>query len=214
VASRPKVTFWPDGNTNPGNYGWLFVFHRWTFYFISYFFFYLASSLFPFNTLAFLLVFYCFVINPRDIFIDISCFLSFSPFFLLEPPIHIGSLKTSIPVLPSIIYVTFFFTSSCEIQAIRRNLFLLSSVKFWFSPVRCVLVAIVRVVLLWLNKRWTVVQGCEIIMKWWPVLCKWNRWSLRTCCRPSVVSFYAGVLIVLKTLQISDILIPDFQKLR
>jgi hypothetical protein len=22
VASRPKVSFWPDGSTSPGNYGW------------------------------------------------------------------------------------------------------------------------------------------------------------------------------------------------
>jgi hypothetical protein len=22
VASRPKVSFWPDGNTSPGNYGY------------------------------------------------------------------------------------------------------------------------------------------------------------------------------------------------
>jgi hypothetical protein len=25
VASRPKVSFWPDGSTSHGNYGWLFV---------------------------------------------------------------------------------------------------------------------------------------------------------------------------------------------
>jgi hypothetical protein len=25
VASRPKVSFWPDGSTSPRNYGWLFV---------------------------------------------------------------------------------------------------------------------------------------------------------------------------------------------
>jgi hypothetical protein len=25
VASRPKVNFWPDGSTSPGNYGWVFV---------------------------------------------------------------------------------------------------------------------------------------------------------------------------------------------
>jgi hypothetical protein len=25
VASRPKIIFWPDGSTSPGNYGWLFV---------------------------------------------------------------------------------------------------------------------------------------------------------------------------------------------
>jgi hypothetical protein len=25
VARRPKVSFWPDGSTSPGNYGWLFV---------------------------------------------------------------------------------------------------------------------------------------------------------------------------------------------
>jgi hypothetical protein len=25
VASRPKVSFRPDGSTNPGNYGWLFI---------------------------------------------------------------------------------------------------------------------------------------------------------------------------------------------
>jgi hypothetical protein len=26
VASRPKVSLWPEGSTSPGNYGWLFVF--------------------------------------------------------------------------------------------------------------------------------------------------------------------------------------------
>jgi hypothetical protein len=26
VASRPKVSFWPDGNTSPWNYEWIFVF--------------------------------------------------------------------------------------------------------------------------------------------------------------------------------------------
>jgi hypothetical protein len=26
MASRPKVSFWPDGNTSPGNYRWLFVY--------------------------------------------------------------------------------------------------------------------------------------------------------------------------------------------
>jgi hypothetical protein len=25
VVSRSKVSFWPDGSTSPGNYGWLFV---------------------------------------------------------------------------------------------------------------------------------------------------------------------------------------------
>jgi hypothetical protein len=25
VAIRPKVGFWPDGSTSPGNYGWLFL---------------------------------------------------------------------------------------------------------------------------------------------------------------------------------------------
>jgi hypothetical protein len=25
VVSRLKVSFWPDGSTSPGNYGWLFV---------------------------------------------------------------------------------------------------------------------------------------------------------------------------------------------
>jgi hypothetical protein len=25
VVSRPKVGFWPDGNTSPGSYGWFFV---------------------------------------------------------------------------------------------------------------------------------------------------------------------------------------------
>jgi hypothetical protein len=25
VTSGPKVSFWPDGSTSPGNYGWLFV---------------------------------------------------------------------------------------------------------------------------------------------------------------------------------------------
>jgi hypothetical protein len=25
VVSRPKVSFWPDGNSSPLNYGWLFV---------------------------------------------------------------------------------------------------------------------------------------------------------------------------------------------
>jgi hypothetical protein len=25
VASRPKVSLWPDGSISPGNYGWLFV---------------------------------------------------------------------------------------------------------------------------------------------------------------------------------------------
>jgi hypothetical protein len=25
VANNPKVSFWPDGSTSPGNYGWLFV---------------------------------------------------------------------------------------------------------------------------------------------------------------------------------------------
>jgi hypothetical protein len=25
VASRPKVSFWPDSSNNPGNYGWIFV---------------------------------------------------------------------------------------------------------------------------------------------------------------------------------------------
>jgi hypothetical protein len=25
VTSRPKVSFWPDGRTSPGNYGWLLV---------------------------------------------------------------------------------------------------------------------------------------------------------------------------------------------
>jgi hypothetical protein len=25
AASRPKISFWPDRNTSPGNYGWLFV---------------------------------------------------------------------------------------------------------------------------------------------------------------------------------------------
>jgi hypothetical protein len=25
VASRPKLSFWPDGSTSPGNYGWLSV---------------------------------------------------------------------------------------------------------------------------------------------------------------------------------------------
>jgi hypothetical protein len=25
VASRPKVRFWPNGSTSPGNYGWLLV---------------------------------------------------------------------------------------------------------------------------------------------------------------------------------------------
>jgi hypothetical protein len=25
VASRPKVSFWPDGSINPRNYGWLFL---------------------------------------------------------------------------------------------------------------------------------------------------------------------------------------------
>jgi hypothetical protein len=25
VASRPKVSFWPDSSTSPRNYGWLFV---------------------------------------------------------------------------------------------------------------------------------------------------------------------------------------------
>jgi hypothetical protein len=24
AASRPKVSFWPDGRTSSGNYGWLF----------------------------------------------------------------------------------------------------------------------------------------------------------------------------------------------
>jgi hypothetical protein len=28
VTSRPKVSFWQDGSTRPGNYGWLFV---WSF---------------------------------------------------------------------------------------------------------------------------------------------------------------------------------------
>jgi hypothetical protein len=27
VASQPKVSFWPDGSSNPWNYGWLFVSH-------------------------------------------------------------------------------------------------------------------------------------------------------------------------------------------
>jgi hypothetical protein len=25
VASRPKASFWPEGSTSPGNYGWLFI---------------------------------------------------------------------------------------------------------------------------------------------------------------------------------------------
>jgi hypothetical protein len=31
VASRPEVSFWPDGSTSPGNYGWLFVASLWAF---------------------------------------------------------------------------------------------------------------------------------------------------------------------------------------
>jgi hypothetical protein len=25
VVNRPKVSFWPDDSTGPGNYGWLFI---------------------------------------------------------------------------------------------------------------------------------------------------------------------------------------------
>jgi hypothetical protein len=27
VASRHKVSSWPDGSTSPGNYGWVFVYY-------------------------------------------------------------------------------------------------------------------------------------------------------------------------------------------
>jgi hypothetical protein len=32
VASRPKVSFWADCSTSPGNYGWLFVDPRFLYF--------------------------------------------------------------------------------------------------------------------------------------------------------------------------------------